>query len=328
MSYLLGLDAGNTKTIALVARLDGGIVGVGRAGCGDIYGAVSAEAALEAIEQAATAALEQAGVRPEALVAGAFSAAGADWPEDFELLRAEMERRGLGRSITIVNDAVGALRAGSAEGPAVVVACGTGAAIAARGHAGQIWHSSFWQEPQGSQQLAEKTLRAVYRAELGIDPPTALTARVLDFFGQASVEEVLHLFTARIKNRPPHTRGLARALLDEAAAGDPTARRIVLEHGTSLGDYALAAARRVGITTEPFTLVLTGGVLRHPSTLLTSAIVERVRAAAPDVHPVNSRFEPVVGALFLAFESLGVAVDDALLARLLPTVPASSLFAT
>src|SRR6185312_1179927 len=40
MSYVLGVDAGNTKTVALVARLDGTVVGAGRAGCGDIYGLV------------------------------------------------------------------------------------------------------------------------------------------------------------------------------------------------------------------------------------------------------------------------------------------------
>jgi N-acetylglucosamine kinase-like BadF-type ATPase len=44
--YLLGVDGGNTKTIALVARSDGAIVGAGRAGCSDVYGAASEEAAL------------------------------------------------------------------------------------------------------------------------------------------------------------------------------------------------------------------------------------------------------------------------------------------
>jgi len=38
---VLGVDAGNTKTIALVARDNGEILGYGRSGCGDIYGATS-----------------------------------------------------------------------------------------------------------------------------------------------------------------------------------------------------------------------------------------------------------------------------------------------
>ena len=74
--------------------------------------------------------------------------------------------------------------------------------------------------------------------------------------------------------------------------------------------------------------MLAGGVLRHPSPLLTDALIARVQTAAPGAHPVKARFEPAVGALFLALEAAGVVVDDALLARLVPTLPPPLLFAT
>ena len=328
MEYVLGVDGGNTKTIALVARLDGTIVGAGRGGCGDIYGARSATGALTAVEGAIDAALGAPGISRAALRVGCFSMAGADWPEDFAFLHAAFLQRGLGRQVIVVNDAIGALRAGSPDGTGVVVVCGTGAAIGARAADGRLWHSSFWQEPQGGRELGFKTLRAVYRAELGIDPPTMLTARVLAFFGQPSVEALLHRFTAREGTPPGEVSGLARVLLDTAQEGDATARRIVRCHGAALGDYALAAARRVGIEATPFTLVLAGGVLRHPSRLLRNAIVARVRRTAPGVRPVMSRYEPAVGALFLALEAAGVPIDQHLLARLVPTLPPPSLYAT
>jgi N-acetylglucosamine kinase-like BadF-type ATPase len=138
---------------------------------------------------------------------------------------------------------------------------------------------------------------------------------------------VLHAFTARGVT-PPNVGRLARLLLDEADRGDRTARRIAVEHGQALGDYALVAARQVGILDVPFTLVLAGGVLRHSTRLLAETLTERVRAAAPDVHVVDSRFEPVVGALFLALELAGVPIDMSLLARLTPTLPAAVFFAT
>jgi hypothetical protein len=121
---------------------------------------------------------------------------------------------------------------------------------------------------------------------------------------------------------------LARPLLDEAAAGDATARQIVVAHGEALGDYALAAARRVGIAGLPFTLILAGSVLRHPSPLLRDAIIARVQTASPGVQPAMSRFEPAVGALFLALESAGVCVDEPLMARLSASLPPPALFAT
>jgi N-acetylglucosamine kinase-like BadF-type ATPase len=325
---LLGVDGGNSKTIALVATADGTIVGSGRGGCADIYGAASPRAAAEAVAAAVAAALQAANLRREDLAASCFSLAGADWPEDFAFWRRVLQRRQYKNKVVVVNDAIGALYAGLPSGIGVVVACGTGAATGARGAGGELWHSSFWQETQGSSQLGYKTLRAVYRAELGLGSATSLTGRVLAFFELASVAQVLHQMTARQRRPAIPIERLARALLDEAQAGDAVAQDIVQEHGASLGDYAVVAARRVGIEPLPFTLVLTGGVLRHPSPLLGQAIVARVQATAPAVQAVTSQFEPAVGALLLARESAGLAPNEITLARLHATMPPSILFET
>lgn len=328
MDYVLGVDAGNTKTIALVARRDGTIAGTGRAGCGDIYGAESQHAALEAIATAVSRALAAAEIPAGALAAGGFSCAGADWPEDYDLLHGVFADQGWGRQIQVVNDGLGALRAGSPDGTGVAVVCGTGAATGARSASGRVWHASFWQEPQGAEHLGRLALRAVYREALGIDPPTALTPAVLAHFALSSAEDVLHFCTARGNRATARIRTLAPVLLDVAQQGDATARRIVQEHGAALGDYALAAARHVGITATAFPLVLTGGVLRHPSPLLSAAIFARVQTGAPAARVVASRFEPAVGALFLALEATGVRIDEAFLETLAPTLPSAALFAT
>ena len=328
MNFVLGVDGGNTKTLALIAREDGLIVGTGRAGCSDIYGAASPAAAIAEIEQAVEAALTEAGIQSTELTASAFSLAGADWPEDFSLLKDAMRARGYSQNILIVNDALGALRAGSPDGTGVVVACGTGAAIGARHPNGRIWHSSFWQQTQGATELSSKALRAVYRAELGIDPPTAVTERILTAFGARSVEEVLHLLTRRDFPRPETRRQLVRPLFDAADAGDATARQIVISHGKALGDYVIVAARKVGLLDSPFTLVLTGGVLRHPSPLLRDSLIGRVREVAPDVHPIRSRFEPAAGAVLLALDVVCIGTDAAFLKRLESSLPNASFFAT
>jgi N-acetylglucosamine kinase-like BadF-type ATPase len=328
MDILLGVDGGNSKTIALVARCDGTILGCGRAGCSDMYNLGALEPAMAQLAAAVRQALAMAGLPHAIPIAGGFSLAGADWPEDFPYLRAALAP--LAREVVVVNDAIGALRAGSPDGTGVGIACGTGAAIGACSPAGQVWHTSFWQEPQGGEHLAQKTLRAVYRAELGLDPPTALTTAVLRHFDQPTVEAVLHLLTGRDQPRPPpsHIARLSRCLLDEAQRSDPTARRLIADHGASLGDYALVAARHVGLMDTSFPLVLAGGVLRHPSPLLPEAIAARVLAAAPGARPVASRFEPAVGALFLAFDAAGIPVDEPFLETLVPTLPAAALFDT
>jgi N-acetylglucosamine kinase-like BadF-type ATPase len=336
MQYVLGVDGGNTKTIAVVAALDGTILGAGRGGCGDIYNAAPgtewpepAAAAVANIEYAVVSALQAAHVDASDLVTGVFSMAGADWPEDFDYLQTAMQARGFGRAIFVQNDALGVLHAGAADDIGVSVVCGTGAATGARGPDGRTWHSSRWQDQtQGGEHLSRKTLDAVYRSQLGIEPPTTLTQRVLDFFHLDTVEEVLHHFTGRIKREPASADGLTPLLLDEAQSGDSVALSVVREHGEALGNYAVAAARYVGLEGMPFTLVLAGGVFRHPSSLLAETIIERVRITSPAVRPTRSRFEPIIGVLFSALSAADVAIDGALLANLIPTMPDASLFAT
>jgi hypothetical protein len=73
---------------------------------------------------------------------------------------------------------------------------------------------------------------------------------------------------------------------------------------------------------------LSGGVLRHPSSLLPDSLVARVQATCPRAKPVYSPFEPAVGALFLALEAAGVVVDEQVLARVTATLPDATLFET
>ncbi len=324
---LLGIDGGNTKTIALVAAPDGTILGTGRVDRnGDPY-KVGIERATAVHGEAADLALSGAG-HGDARVAGAvLSLAGADWPEDADELRAAHAARW--PSATVVNDAIGALRAAIPDGPGVVVVCGTGTATGARGPDGTTWHSGFWQETQGAHELGVRTLQAVYRAELGIEPPTVLTDRVLAVTGEPSVEALLHHASRRDHPDRRDPAVVAWILLDAADDGDPGARAIVERHGASLGATALAAARRARIDlAAPFALSLGGGVLRSGAQALREAIVGAVRAAAPGVRVVAPQLEPAAGALLLAFDAVGIDAGPDVRARIARGLPSKDLFET
>ncbi|HKV85655.1 MAG TPA: BadF/BadG/BcrA/BcrD ATPase family protein, partial [Ktedonobacterales bacterium] len=158
MQCVLAVDGGNTKTIAVIASLDGAILGAGYAGCSDVYNAESedgtsdtAAAARRNTETAVGAALEQSGVAPSDLSVGVFNMAGADWPEDIAFWRETAARHGFGREIIVQNDALGILYLASPEAIGVSIVGGTGVATGARAPNGRTWHSSFWQdEAQGS----------------------------------------------------------------------------------------------------------------------------------------------------------------------------------
>lgn len=331
---LLGIDGGNTKSIALVARPDGAVVGAGRSeGTSDLH-AVPLDEAFGRLEAAADAAIAAAlapgaAVRAAARggIAGAgLSLAGADWPEDF----AAVQERLAGRwpALAVVNDGVGALRAAIPEGPGVVVVCGTGAATGARGPDGRLWHSSFWQLTQGAHELGAAGLEAIVRAELGIAPPTALTAAILGALAEPTVEAVLHRITGRATRSRREQAAIAPVVLDAAEAGDDVALSIVRTHGASLGRYAVVAARQVGIRSGRLRLALSGGVLRHDGSVLRDALVEEVRVVFPEVEIVLSTLEPAAGALLLAFDAAGIPVGPEIDRRLRETMPATDLFDT
>jgi N-acetylglucosamine kinase-like BadF-type ATPase len=328
-ALILGVDGGNTKTIAIVATTSGQILGAGRAGRSDIYNTPTEEDALQEIAQAVEQALNQAGAAAADLQVGAFSMAGADWPEDVDLLRRGMTRFGFGRTIIIANDAIGALRAGTPAGVGVAITCGTGVAIGARNHDGREWYLGNWTVAIGGYELGKQALTAIYEAHLGLGPQTSLTTGVLNFFDADSAENVLHYCTARNTDRHwSHQAKLAPIVLDEAASGDAVALAIVEAAGQRDARVAAMAARSVGLDDEPFRLVLSGGVLRHPSQLLSKAICRHVATEMPQAVVCSGGPEPVIGAVMMARDALGLAPDEEVQARLERETPGSWLFAT
>lgn len=313
--YVLGCDGGNTKTIALVARPDGTIAGWGRAGSSDVH---DNSAALDELRSAVTEACAMAGCASADVEQAVFGLAGADWPEDFALLDETM-RAVVGGGVTILNDAVNAIRCGTPDGVGLVVSCGTGGTAAGMGADGTIYHRGFWPEPSGAREIGRLGLSAVQRAHLGIGLPTALTERALTRYGAADADVLLHMLTQRGRDGVTDSRWFCPDVLDEAAAGDPVAMAIVRREGKVLGEQAAVCVRELGFAGS-FPLVLVGGVFRHPSSLLREA----VQAEVPQGVPVEAAVEPAVGALLRAFDALGISADDAVRASL----PDDAVFAT
>lgn len=316
---VLGVDGGNTKTVALVARPDGTVVGAGRGGCADIYGAPSFDAAIDEIAGAVRAALPE-GVDVDDVSTAVFSLAGADWDEDKDDLRAALARIVPRAEVVVLNDAIGALRAGTSDGVGVSVVVGTGGCVGAASRDGREWHSSWWALHTGAWAIGTDALHAVYEAELGIGRPTALTDAVLASFDASSVEAVLHAFTRRGGRRAWDASLLAPSVL-RAGSADEVARDIVQAHGAKLGEIARVAVDKVGLQ-PPFPLVLLGGVLRGTGSQL---LVDEIVAHVPEAEPLRPTREPVAGALLEALDRAGAAYDPA---RVEATMPGADLYET
>jgi N-acetylglucosamine kinase-like BadF-type ATPase len=307
---LLGVDGGATKTVAIVADAAGRVMGAGRDGSSDIHAVADPDEAIDRVAAAVRGAARGAGIAPSDVTQAVFSLCGADWPEDTELYRAGLTRRlGSREPPQVVNDATGALRAGTPDGVGVSLVIGTGGAIGARGPAGVTWFSGFRLEPSGAVALGREAYQSLVRGEYGPGPVPGFRDEALAALGVTSVDELLFVITRRGGLGDHGLAHLAPVLLEAGHRGDPQAREVVARHAAMLAGYARAAARRVGFTTEEVPLVLTGGVLRHRCTDLLDGIA----AAAPGFRLVRPTLEPVLGALLLAGDRAGVTPDIELL---------------
>jgi len=318
--YVLAVDAGNTKSVVLVADREGTVLGEASTGPGDIYGADQPEHAIAVVLQAVEDALADAGVRAGDIAAATCCLAGVDWPEDSELWTATM--RGLFPSapLEVRNDGFALLWCLNPEGVGAAITVGTGPAIAARTPGGDTSYLGFWcQHPLGGVGLAELALRAVYLAELGLAQPTALRPALLEWAGSDDVEAMLHGFTRReARGGWGRAASAARVVLTCAQGGDEVSAALVGDQARALVDYADAVALRAGIDLadrprrgsaaaslatsglpagERWPLALGGGIVTSDVPVLREALLAEVAARLPAAEPVVINSRPAVGAL-------------------------------
>lgn len=327
----LGVDAGNTKTLALLSDDQGCVVGSGRAGLGDIYGATHPEDAVDAVASTVAQALATAGAQLCDVRSAAFRLAGIDWPEDEAYWRDALERRFASiEQVSLKNDGFALLRCGDLSGVGVAVVAGTGHALAGRGPDGQEFALCWWgQHFLGGAGLGDDALRAVFLAELGMGAPSLLTSAVLEVYGAGDVESLLKMFTRREDPLGHRDRSLAAsAVLRAAEDGDAEASKILDRHAGLLADYAVLVARKVGLVgphsdkaaqdpSRPeisaaksrVRVVLGGAVLASDHTGLRDRLVTDLSRRLPCAKIGLGIGPPVVGALLDALAEGGAILS-------------------
>lgn len=316
----LAVDAGNSKTLAVAADAGGALLGVGRAGAGDIY-AVGEERGEAEVAGAVDGALAAAGAARSDVTVAAFHLAGVDWPEDEAFWRARVGAMLPALEACVVrNDGFALLRAVDPGGRGLAVTVGTGPAVAARSGRGEAAMSFWCRDPLGGWGLANRALDAVCFAEQGLAPATALGAELAAVFGARDVAELLHAVTRRDAVRPL-AHG-ARAVLRCAADGDPAARGVVAADAAALARYLRPTAERAGLDPrEAWPVVLGGSIVTSEIPVYRDELLARVAAELPEAAVVVTPMAPVLSTLLDAY-----AVDDpARLAAVHARVAASAL---
>ena len=316
---VLAVDGGNSKTHLALVAADGHVRGLARGPLSSPHH-IGVDGCLGVLEQLLDEAVEQAGMvrdgKPVAAI-GQLLLAGVDFPsEELELQTLASARRWAER-VSVGNDTVALLRAGTERGWGVAVVCGAGInciGVAPDGRQarfpalGEI--TGDW---GGGYDVGMAAVSAAARSEDGRGPNTSLEQSVPAHFGLQTPTELAYAFHVQ---RIPRRNVLELAPLVFAEADtDDVAADIVDRLAAEVVALARAALTRLELTDEPVEVVLGGGLLKNAHGRLLDGIIAGLAevGSAIEVHPTSSA--PVVGAALLGLDELGADVEAQARAR-------------
>lgn len=319
MKYFLGVDVGNTKSLAVIADEQGNCLGHGLAGPGS-WEAIDWDGAQRVLLRIVDEALGEAGLGRGDLAGAGYGYAGYDWPEDRPGHEVLIANAGLGHvPYALGNDTLVGLVAGAEQGWGVVVVGGTSNNCRGRdrfGREGRITGAGTrFGEYGGAAEIVGKTIQAITAEWTMRGPATALTGSFVALTGATDLGDLL---AGLARDRYHLSPGAAPIVFRLAEEGDAVAQGIITWAGQELGGLAVGVIRQLDLADETFDVVLSGSLYRG-GRLLTDPMRETITAVASGARLVRLDAPPVMGGVLLGMEQVGldtVAVRPHLLASL------------
>jgi glucosamine kinase len=292
---VVGIDAGGTRTVCLVADHAGRVIAEARGPGANLQSAGELE-----VEKVLHDVIGRAVGQGEPPAAICLGMAGVDRPADAETVRAILSRIGGRATLLVVNDALIALEAGAPGVAGTVVVAGTGSIAYGRDSRGRAARAGGWGYVLGDEGsgywLGRLALRAVVRASDGRGAPTGLTPLVLAHYAVDHPDALVRQIYQG-GQRPAAIAALAKLVGQAADAGDTVAQQLVVLGARELAGAAASVACRLGIERDP--IVLAGGTLLGLRRL-RDVLVQELAVALPRARIIPLSVEPAAGAVRLA----------------------------
>lgn len=315
----LAIDGGQSSTKALIADSEGHILGRGTGSpCDHITGPHGYERNRAAIHSATRAALADAGVDAGWIVSAGMGLTSAPPELGLNHLFEEMLREVASPDhLWISHDAASNLAGASAGQPGIVVIAGGGSigyGTDAGGREAKAGGMGYLMGDEGSAWWIG--LHAIRAAAAAVDrrgPETALLPFVLGHYGIPTIRHIVEILYG-----PGFRRDQVAVISPDVvriAEGDSIAREIVTTAGERLAGLAIAVAEQLFPVEAALAVYPTGGVFNAGS-LVTGPFRDALLAARPSAAIREPRFAPVIGALFRAYQAMGVEMTEGMLQNL------------
>jgi N-acetylglucosamine kinase-like BadF-type ATPase len=298
--FVLGIDAGGTKTVCQLATAAGEILSESRRGGANLQavGELEVEKVLHDVMEDA---IGDRDVTPSAICLGI---AGVDRPEDGHVVRAIMKRIGYKAKVLVVNDALVALEAGAPGQPGVVVIAGTGSISYGRNVKNEAARAGGWGFVLGDEGsgywIGRAAIRAVLRQADQRGQPTLLTRLLIEHFRVERAQDLIHeVYSGTL--RASTIAALAQCVQTAFTSGDAVAIGILRGCADELESLALSVARRLELVGTRFPFVLAGGIYKSVP-WLREELGRRFTLSAPGSQTDLLAIEPAVGAVRFAIQ--------------------------
>jgi N-acetylglucosamine kinase-like BadF-type ATPase len=303
--YFLGLDAGGTKTHALVADETGHVLGFAQAGPGN-WQSVGFDKQQEVFQEITCDVLENAGIQIDQVAGAGFGIGGYDWPSQLPAHRNVIYSLGLSCPFEIANDSVIGLLAGASQGWGVGLVAGTGNNCRGRdknGREGRITgEGDLFGEFGGGIEMVHKAIQSISHEWSRRGPATILSKMFMDFTGSPDLSDFLEGIDL---GRHEPKASWVMSIFQAAESGDSVANGIIEWSARELGESACAVIRQLDIQTFEFEVVLTGSIFESGE-IYIKPLKDTIQKLAPKAKLVKLEAPPVVGGVVLGMQKIGL----------------------
>ncbi len=260
LPYVVGVDGGGSKTLAVIVDFEGRELGRGLAGSAN-YAVVGRERAVSNIFQAVAQAKQVARLMGPAQSAW-LGLSGVDRGEDILLLQSDLDI--LAGQVQITNDAyllLGAVK----EGFGITLIAGTGSIALGKNKSGVSRRAGGWGHVFGDEgsgyALACQGLQAAARAVDGRGPATLLLTTIMQYWHLTDPEQMLaEVYKDNDKARIAR---LSACVFQSAQQGDQMAQTIIRQGAHELALLVRTLSRELDLAQQPLHLALGGGLLLY-----------------------------------------------------------------
>jgi len=162
----------------------------------------------------------------------------------------------------------------------------------------------------GAHAISHQALYKIFQVHAYQEKATLLTQLFLAALHYENIDQLCRNF---YEQKISNVHLLAPLVFEADQQGDEAAGEILSQYGKGSAGLLFAGLHRFQMTEMELEVVVSGSVFKARNSSLVKALTTELGRLVPQAKIVNAKYEPVIGALLLALEALGIKVDDPVL---------------